>query len=88
MQLPVNKPCLLAIRPEAITVSNSSTGNSADNQLTATIEQIEFSGATTTLTLNANDLRLEVLMLRADELRIGEECRVTLPPDRIRILPE
>lgn len=88
IHLPVNKPCVLAIRPEAIAISNRPIGNDSDNQLAATIEQIEFSGATTTLILSANGLKLEALVLRANELKIGEECSVALSPDRIRILPE
>jgi iron(III) transport system ATP-binding protein len=87
MQLPVNKPCLLAIRPEAITVSKD-LASKAGNQLTARIEQIEFSGATTTLSLDASGLKLEALVLRAGDLKVGDECVVTLRPDRIKLLSE
>ena len=83
MHLPVNKPCLLTIRPEAIRL-NDQPGS--DNQLTARIEHIEFGGATTTLRLDANGLKLEVLVLRADEFIPGDECVATLPPDQIRLL--
>jgi iron(III) transport system ATP-binding protein len=84
MNLPVNKPCLLAIRPEAIRL-NDKPGS--DNQLTARIEHIEFGGATTTISLDANGLKLEVLVLRASDFELGEECVVTLPSDQIRLLP-
>jgi iron(III) transport system ATP-binding protein len=83
MNLPVNKPCLLTIRPEAITL-NDKPGS--DNQLTARIEHIEFGGATTTLSLDANGLKLEVLVLRADDLVQVEQCQVTLPADQIKLL--
>jgi iron(III) transport system ATP-binding protein len=88
MHLPVNKPCLLAIRPEAITVSKDPGGSEADNKLPAQIEHIEFSGATTTLTLDANGLKLEALVLQAEGFRIGHECVVTLPFDRMGLLSE
>src|SRR6266481_5160390 len=44
MGLPVNRPCLLAIRPEAISISKSQT--IGENRISARIEQIEFGGAT------------------------------------------
>jgi len=84
MSLPVNKPCLLAIRPEAITFNDEPA---MDNQLKARVEHIEFGGATTTLALDANGLKLEVLVLRADEFALGDECMVTLSSDQIRLLP-
>src|SRR6266436_1793681 len=82
MSLPVNKPCWLAIRPEVITLNNRRGG---DNQVAARIEHIEFGGATTLLRLEANGLKLEGLVLRADEFALGEECIVTLPADQIRL---
>jgi iron(III) transport system ATP-binding protein len=85
LNLPVNKPCLLTIRPEAITLKDKP---GTDNQLAARIEHVEFGGATTTLTLDANGLKLEVLVLRADEFVVGEEYLVTLSADQIRLLPQ
>ncbi len=85
MSLPVNKPCWLAIRPEVITLNDRRGG---DNQVAARIEHIEFGGATTLLRLEANGLKLEGLVLRADEFALGEECMVTLPADQIRLLPQ
>jgi len=84
MTLPVNKPCLLAIRPEAISLNDKSA---SDNQLTARLEHVEFGGATTTLTLDANGLKLEVLVLGGDDFVVGDECVVTLASNRIRLLP-
>jgi iron(III) transport system ATP-binding protein len=85
MNLPVNKPCWLAIRPEAIVLNDKTA---IDNQLTARIENVEFGGATTMLVLDANGLRLEVLVLRAAEIAQDDECLVTLPEERIRLLPQ
>ncbi len=86
MGLPVNRPCLLAIRPEAISISKSQT--IGENRISARIEQIEFGGATTAVELGANGLKLEALVLRADDFKIGDECVVTLAPDQIRLLPQ
>lgn len=86
IHLPVNKPILLAIRPEAIAISKDQPID--ENHLSARIAQIEFSGPTTTLTLDADGLKLEALVLRADDFEIGDECLVTLAPDQIRLLPE
>jgi len=83
----VNKPCVLAIRPEAITISKQLT-ESADNQLAARVEQIEFGGATTAVSLDANGLKLEALVLGTDDFEIGEQCLVKLPSDQVRLLPE
>ena len=85
MNLPVNKPCLLTIRPEAIRL-NDKLGS--DNQLAARIEHIEFGGATTTLSLDANGLKLEVLVLRADGLTPDQQCVVSLPMNQIKLLPQ
>src|SRR6266404_3413105 len=85
MSLPVNKPCWLAIRPGVITLNDRRGG---DNQVAARIEHIEFGGATTLLRLEANGLKLEGLVLRADEFALGEECMVTLPADQIRLLTQ
>jgi iron(III) transport system ATP-binding protein len=85
VRLPVNKPCVLAIRPEAVTVSkDAATG---ENQLAGRIKAVEFSGATTTLTVDANGLELEVLTLQTDGFAVGDECLVTLPREKIRLLP-
>jgi len=86
IHLPVSKPIMLAIRPEAITISKGQP--IGENHLSARIAQIEFSGATTAVELDANGLKLEALVLRADDFEIGDECVVTLAPDQIRLLPE
>ena len=85
MHLPVNKPCLLAIRPEAISISRIEAVG--ENQIAARVEQIEFSGPTTTVKLDANGLKLEALVLGTDFL-VDNECVLTLPPNRISLLRE
>jgi iron(III) transport system ATP-binding protein len=86
MHLPVNKPCLLSIRPEAISFLKINAN--VDNEIAARVDQIEFAGATTNVTLDANGLKLEVLVLRADGLSVGESCVVSLPVEQIRLIPE
>jgi iron(III) transport system ATP-binding protein len=88
MHLPVNKPCLLTIRPEAVSVSKDQSGSEGDNRLAGRIERIEFSGATTTLTIDSNGLSLEALVLRADDFAPGDECQIALPTPQILILKE
>jgi len=90
MHLPVNTPCLLAIRPETISVSKEVAENkpAGDNQIVGRVEHSEFNGATTLLSLDANGLRLEALVLRADEFAQGELCVVSLLPNSIRLLLE
>ena len=89
IRLPVNKPCVLAIRPEDIAIAGRDANNSPpENRLAAHVERIEFGGATTTVTLDANGLKLEALVLGTDELKVGVECFVELLPERISLLPE
>ncbi|MEP6708130.1 MAG: ABC transporter ATP-binding protein, partial [Pyrinomonadaceae bacterium] len=94
VRLPMNKPCMLAIRPEAVVVSRGdesaepAPGESSDNRLRASVKQIEFAGATTTLRLDANGLIIEALIINADDLSVGESCTVMLPSDRIGLLKE
>ena len=85
MHLPVNKPCSLAIRPEAIELNAKPDSN---NLLAARIELMEFSGATTTLRLDAGGLKLETLVLSADDFAIGQHLDASLPANRIRLLPQ
>lgn len=84
MHFPVNKPCILAIRPEAITLS---PGNPrSENQLAGVVKEIEFSGATSTLRVDVNGLNLEVLVL--GEVDTLDQFVITLPAGRITLLPE
>jgi iron(III) transport system ATP-binding protein len=92
-RLPLDKPCTLAIRPEHIRLSRTpeiterapSTATT-ENALSALITSVSFSGATTTIRLDAGGLALEALVLRPDGLAPGGSVTVSLPPDRIIIL--
>ena len=81
---PLNKPCVLAIRPEHVVISKQRIER--DNALPATVREVQFSGATSTLKLDANGLQLEALVMGAGELSPGDSCTVVLPPERIRLL--
>ena len=81
---PINKPCTLAIRPEHVRLVEREKPQ--ENILSARIREIDFTGATTTIKLDANGLALEALMLHSDGLSVGDACAVALPPDRITIL--
>jgi len=39
------------------------------------------------VTVDANGLKLEALVLRDGNLKPGEDCVATLPADQIRLLP-
>ena len=89
VRLPMNRPCMLAIRPEAVAVERGPVKNGTgdvENRLRANVQQIEFAGATTTLRLAAGNLMIEALVLSADDFAIGDECTVVLPADRITLL--
>lgn len=75
----------LAIRPEHISISFGASFPE-DNLLKAKITDVRYLGATTRITLSADDLLLEALVLRLVGLNVGDECMVGLPPDRIHVL--
>ena len=83
------------IRPEAIFVSKvdggsdsslSESATDSDNRLPARVQQIDFTGATTTVTLNVSGLVLEALVLGADGFAVDDQCLISLPADRIQLL--
>ncbi|HEY0005479.1 MAG TPA: ABC transporter ATP-binding protein [Pyrinomonadaceae bacterium] len=82
---PLNKPCLLTIRPEHLVLYRE-TPPATDNVLRARIGEVSFAGATTTVKLDAGGLALQALLLRSDNLNTGDDCAVVLPPDRITVL--
>ncbi|HEX8174403.1 MAG TPA: ABC transporter ATP-binding protein [Pyrinomonadaceae bacterium] len=91
--LPLNKPCTLAIRPEHLQLYGKSEyeerareGEAAENALPASISSVSFSGATTTIRLEAAGLSLEALVLQPDGFEPGASVTVRLPPERIIIL--
>jgi len=81
---PLNKPCVLAIRPEHLVVADKST--TSQNALVAQVSEINFSDPTSTIKLDANGLILEVLVLEPNGLSIGDRCIVVLPPEKISLL--
>jgi iron(III) transport system ATP-binding protein len=87
---PINKNCTLIIRPEHISISRATAADEQEegtNILNATVRAINFSGATTTIKLDANGLALEALVLEPDALSVGDTCTARLPPERISVLP-
>jgi iron(III) transport system ATP-binding protein len=93
---PVNKPVVLAVRPEHLQLSrvesdhnNASDGDKLSggvNTLRAIIRDINFAGATTTIKLDADGLRLEALVFRPGDMVAGDACVVTLPAEHVRVL--
>lgn len=83
----LNQNVTLAIRPEHISISFGASFP-ADNLLKAAVTEVKFLGPTTRVTLDADGLELEALVLRLVGLNPGEECMVALPPERIRIFKD
>ncbi len=83
----INQNIFLAIRPEHISISFGASFPE-DNLLKATVTDVKFLGHTTLIKLDANELKLEAMVLRLVGLNVGDECVVGLPPDRILILKE
>ena len=82
--VPLNQPCILAIRPEHVVITNSN--DKSENAFPATVREINFAGATSSIKLDANGLLIEALALDADGLAVGDERIVVLPADRISLL--
>ena len=82
----LNQPCILAIRPEHVLIRNA--GEKHENALPATVREINFAGATSSIRLDANGLALEALALDADGLAAGDQRMVVLPAERISLLKE
>ncbi|HXD33931.1 MAG TPA: ABC transporter ATP-binding protein [Pyrinomonadaceae bacterium] len=83
---PLNKPCILAIRPEHVVIRQEKVDS--ENALAAVVKEINFAGATSMIKLDANGLTLEALVLSAADLSVGESCTVVLPQEKIRLLKE
>jgi len=84
--VPLNQPCILAIRPEHVVLTNSDEKN--ENALAAIVREIDFAGATSSVKLDANGLLLEALVLETNGLAAGDRCTAILPPDRISLLKD
>ncbi len=83
---PLNKPCILAIRPEHIVISNGE--KKLENAIPATVTDIDFAGATSTIKLDANGLGLEALELASYDATVGDGCTAVLPPEKISLLKD
>ncbi len=71
----------LAIRPEHLRITRH--GGGEENLMAAQVKEINYSGATVTLKLDAAGLDLELLLIDADGFAVGDSCFVELPRDRI-----
>lgn len=83
----LNQNVTLAIRPEQVSISFGASFPE-DNLLKATVLDIKFHGETTLIELDAGGLRLEARVFRVVGLEPGEECMVSLPPDRLQVLKD
>ena len=83
---PLNKPVMLAIRPEHVQLSVNHDG--AENSVHGTIREIVFAGATSTVRVDANGLLLEALVVQADGLQVNQETTLILRGDKLRLLKE
>jgi iron(III) transport system ATP-binding protein len=83
---PLNQPVFLAIRPEHVRITASSSNGNLPNTLKAEVREIVFGGATSTVRVDANGLALEALVLQPDGLRVGSICEVSLPPEKLSAL--
>ncbi len=77
----------LAIRPENLKLTFGAEFF-GDNSLKAVIKEAHYFGATTRVILDANRLKLEAVLLRLADLKIGDVCSVSLPPNRISVLKD
>jgi iron(III) transport system ATP-binding protein len=84
--VPLNQPCILAIRPEHVVIQTSD--DQLENALPAIVREINFAGATSSIKLDANGLILEALALDPNGIAVGDKRIVVLPPGRISLLKE
>src|SRR5690242_9260899 len=77
---PLNKPVVLAIRPEHVQLSPDRDG--AENSLRGVVREIVFAGATSTIRVDANGLLLEVLAVQPDGFQVNQELAVVLSADK------
>jgi iron(III) transport system ATP-binding protein len=91
---PLNKPVTLAIRPEHILLAtkeahgydNTKTDGGDNNTLHATVREINFAGATTTVKLDADGMLIEALVFSPDNLKAGDHCTVKLPAEHLTMI--
>lgn len=83
----INQIVTLAIRPENV-VLPFGAAFPEDNLFKAKVAAVQYFGATTQIVLDANGLQIETLLLRLVGLNVGDECMVSLPPNRISVLKD
>ena len=81
---PLNKPVVLAIRPEHVRLSFNHDG--ATNSLRGVVREIVFAGATSTIRVDANGLLLEALVVQPEGLQVNQQCTLVLQADKLRLL--
>jgi ABC-type Fe3+/spermidine/putrescine transport system ATPase subunit len=81
---PLNKPVVLAIRPEHVRISANTEG--AQNAVRGVVREIVFAGATSTVRVDAKGLVLEALVVQPDGLHVNQECTLVLDPAKLRLL--
>jgi len=82
---PINQNAMLCIRPEHISISFGASFPE-DNLLKAVIVDWRFLGPSTLVQLDSNGLRIEAFVKRLVGLKPGDECMISMPPDRISVL--
>jgi ABC-type Fe3+/spermidine/putrescine transport system ATPase subunit len=85
---PLNKPVVLAIRPEHVRIAPANARNEFENSFLGEIREIVFGGATSTVRIDANGLAIEALVLQPDDLQVGFGCAVVLPPEKLAVLKD
>jgi ABC-type Fe3+/spermidine/putrescine transport system ATPase subunit len=83
---PLNKPVVIAIRPEHVRLT--ANNDAAANSVRGTIREIVFAGATSTVRVDANGLLIEALVVQPDGLQVNQECSVVLEPGKLRLLKQ
>ena len=81
---PLNKPVVLAIRPEHVQLSTNN--HDSENVLRGTVHEIVFAGATSTIRVDAAGLLIEALAVHSNGLQVNQDCAVALPADKLRLL--
>lgn len=82
-----DKIVTLMIRPENV-VLPFGAAFPEDNLFKAKVAAVEYLGATTRITLDANGLSIETVVLRLVGLNVGDDCMISLPPNRISVLTD
>jgi ABC-type sugar transport system ATPase subunit len=82
---PLNQNTTLAIRPEYITMSPT-TSVAEDNLLKAVVKSVRPRGSTSLVEFDAGGLTLKTVVLKRPAWSPGQEFMLGLPPHRIRIL--